>query len=155
MGKGYIYTTGSYLFGSCSRTEDGEWFGNRFVRKLPADADTAQLGKLVRQALGRTRRGIPTRNRSRYAASSSRRSAFCRVAGVKSAADMQNWADLVALRAQETLITLVPSFNYRGYAHIEGHQLYESQAVQVAPACSDEELGQAVLTAKGLCSRAE
>jgi hypothetical protein len=154
-GKGYIYDLGSkYLLGSNSRTDDGEWFANRFIRSIPADADPRQLGKLVRQVLERTRRDVSTLSRSRYAASSSRRSVFFRLAGTRSQWDLESWANLISLSAEEDVITLVPSFNYQGYAHIVGCQLLESQAVKVAAACSDEELGQALQIAKGRCSQA-
>jgi hypothetical protein len=152
-GKAYVYYLGSkYVFGSNSRTEDGEWFANRFIRSLAADSDPAQLGKLVRQAVARTRRGIPTRDRSRYAASSSRRSALFREAGVSWQWNLDSWADLISLSARETVISLVPSYNYRGYAHITGYQPLESQAVQVALTCSDAALGRALQTAWGLCN---
>jgi hypothetical protein len=43
-GNGYIYVAGKYVFGSFSRTDDGQWFGNRFVGSVPAGTDAAQLG---------------------------------------------------------------------------------------------------------------
>jgi hypothetical protein len=150
----YVYALyDRYVFGSYSRIEDGEWFGNRFLGSLPADAAVADLGKLVRQALGRTRRGVLTRNRSRHARSPSDSAAFLRAAGVSSDMQLYVWAHMMYLQAKDTVITMIPCCNYTGYDRQFGHWALESSGVQIAPACSNEELGQALRTAKGLCTR--
>jgi hypothetical protein len=153
-GLAYVYTLHNYAFGSYSRSEDGEWFGNRFVGSLPTDAAAADLGKLVRQALGRTRRDVPTRNRSRHAGSPSRDAAFFRAARVSDVRALYTYGHRLYVRAQDMIITMVPCCNCIGYDRQSYDGYYapqESSAVQITAACSDEELGQALQTTMGRC----
>jgi hypothetical protein len=152
QGSAHVYVVGdTYIFGSSSRSEDGEWFANRFVKWIKLEAGVPQLGKLVREALGRTRLGVLPHQRAREAATDWHNRAICRVACVKTMAQLYDVADFISLRKADEAITMVPSWAYRGRDYQLGYIPLASKAVTTLLQASDEELGKGLIQAKSLC----
>jgi hypothetical protein len=138
-----------FVVTSHSRRDDGMWTGNGFQRLLLANEGPAALGKLVRRALGRCRRGVKTRRSSRQLAEDE--AAFLRLAGVSRGYDISCWAHVVYVHVEDGVVKVMPTWAGRGYAHVEAWFL-PMDPLRLPLECSPEELGQAMLTAKGLCT---
>jgi hypothetical protein len=152
QGSVYVFAQGpTWVMGAHSRSQEGEWFTNRFLGSLRTDAAPASLGNLVRQALGSTRRNVPARSRSRHAASSRHYQAINRRLGVKSLDSLMGVMDIIDVLAEDEVIKLIPNWAQRGFDYQNGYLPMYSQKVSLPRRRSNEELGLGLLEAKKRC----
>jgi hypothetical protein len=140
------------VLSSHSRTEDGEWFINCFIASVRTEVGVGELGKVVRQAMSHTQRGVLIGDRTHVARPPRDEGRLAHLLGDLSQSTMDNFLDVVNVSAQEGVIKLLPSWALRGFDYQCGYLPMYGQEVQLPRACSDEELGAGLLEARGRCS---
>jgi CDI immunity protein len=135
-----------FIISPSSRTLCGVWIGCSPVVRLARPVSETDLGTTIRRTLAKSRVGVPHPTDFKLLLTE-----FLAVAGARSWNAIQRTAAKCSIVAEATCIRVTPSKNGGTKGENRGYTPLGNLAIELRATASDEELGEAVITAFAAC----